>query len=546
MSALLNIFYKHIQSNPKQVAYLLQTEEGNELPLTYEELWNQTRKVAQHLYSKKSQSENALLIFNPGFEFIYTLFGCFYSNTTAIPISIPRPKTKALFQHFIDHAAPKFILTTSDLTDRIRALLNEDDLHLEIIEIDQLPNVAGPFTPQAPINPLAIIQYTSGSTAFPKGVMITFDNLHHNLNAIKNHFGLHEESVCFSWLPHYHDMGLVDGLLTPIFNQCRAIICSPYRIVSNPIRWLQAIDNFKVTHTGGPNFILDLCVDKISKQDADRLNLRSLSHIYVSAEPVRKKTLTRFATHFSAAGFRSTLFTPGYGLAEATLMVTCKERNKSLRYRTLTTETSLQEYVSLGKPIEGVQLKIINPETGEQRNEGESGEIVLSGPTIAKGYYRDKASTSKATIDLMEDGSAIPYLRTGDVGLLSDGELFVIGRLKDTLIIHGVQYQAEDLEYVASLSHPDIHQSSCAAFSVDIQNLEHTVIIAEIRRSKWKQGDKNLIKNSIREAVFDNFGIGIHAIVLVPQGSIPKTTSGKLRRGDCRMKYLHQLFTDYE
>lgn len=525
---------------------MLQTEEGTDLPLTNEELWNQSRKVAQHLYSKNNPSSNALLIFNPGFEFIYALLGCFYSSTTAIPISIPRPKTKDLFQHFLNHAIPKYILTTSDLTGRIRALLNEDERHLEIIEVDQLPNASAYIAPQTVNNPLAIIQYTSGSSAFPKGVMISFENLHHNLNAIKNHFGLNKDSVCFSWLPHYHDMGLVDGLLTPIFNQCKAIICSPYRIVSNPIRWLEAIGKHKVTHTGGPNFILDLCVDRIAKQDAARLNLRSLSHIYVSAEPVRKKTLERFVDHFSSAGFQSTLFTPGYGLAEATLMVTCKKRNESLRYIQPKAATPYQEYVSLGKPIEGVQLKIIHPETGESCNEGESGEIILSGPTIANGYYEDLKRTEEVMIDIHEGGSTTAYLKTGDIGLLSQGELFVIGRLKDTLIIHGVQYYAEDLEYVTTFSHPDNRQSACVAFSIDTNDQETAVIIIEISRSKWKQDDQNLIKNVIREAIFDNFGIGIQTIVLVPQGGIPKTTSGKVRRGECKKKYLNQQFTDYE
>lgn len=414
---------------------------------------------------------------------------------------------------------------------------------IDIIEVDKLQVSSEPQSIPQRKNDIAIIQYTSGTTSFPKGVTISFENLFSNLAAIKNHFGLNESSVCFSWLPHYHDMGLVDGLLSPLFNQCSGIITSPVTIVANPLIWLKAINKFKVTHTGGPNFIFDHCVEKIDSTKVTGLNLESLSHFYVSAEPVRKTTLEKFAAHFKGTGFGSSQFTPGYGLAEATLMVTCKEVGSVLNYLVMDDHDIQKTYVGLGRPIPGIQIKIIDPETRDEKEDGESGEIVLRGPTITRGYYNDELRNSYLHIEVDENGSSVSYLRTGDIGLLINGELFVTGRLKDTINIRGVQYYAEDLEYVISNCQPSFVKAGCAVFGIAMASGEGIVVIQEIKKGDWGTADYKGITDSIREVIFDTYGLIIHDIILLPQGSIPKTTSGKIKRSECRNQYLKGVFS---
>lgn len=541
MPLLLERLLAYLRLYPDKIAYEFLMDEKKSKTLTNKQLLRGAKTIA-HRLNHSNSSGRALLIFNPGFEFIQALFGCFLSNTSAIPIAIPKPKSIDLFKHFLAHANPDYIITTSNLTERISWF--ETDLHRlpTIIEVDNLSTDEVLYPLPAITNDIAIIQYTSGSTSNPKGVTVSFDNLYHNLQAIKNHFGLTETSVCFSWLPHYHDMGLVDGLLSPLFNRCKGIICSPLTVVANPLNWLLFIDRFKVTHTGGPNFIFELCVDKIPNESIAAISLRSLSHFYVSAEPVRKTTLEKFSDFCKNAGFKSSQFTPGYGLAEATLMVTCKERNEPLTFHTMEENGYTKHYVGLGKTIPGITLKIINPVTLKELPENQQGEIVLSGSTITKGYYNDNESSQAAMIQIVEKDTSNTYLRTGDLGLLVGGELFITGRIKDTIIIRAIQYRAEDIEYVAASCHPYLFKTGSAAFSVEVDEVEQLVVLQEIKREHWDNCNHGEVINKIREAVFNSFGLNTHDVILAPQGSIPKTTSGKIKRKDSKRQYEQTNF----
>ncbi|MCB0487994.1 MAG: fatty acyl-AMP ligase [Cyclobacteriaceae bacterium] len=526
-----------LKNNPDQVVYSLVGDDHSTSKLTARELLQGVQSTASTL----SGSKRALLIFDTGFEFVYGLLGCFLSRVVAIPIAIPKPKTQELFKHFLVHAQPDAIITSPSLRPRIDQLIPSDIRDtIKLLEVKNGDGLTeGLELPDG--DDIALIQYTSGSTSQPKGVTISFSNLEHNLQAIKTHFGLNKESVCFSWLPHYHDMGLIDGLLSPLYNQCKGVIASPRTVVANPIVWLKAIENFRITHTGGPNFILDLCVDKVNKADAEKLDLSSLTHIYVSAEPVRKNTLDRFANHFKSTGFKSNHFTPGYGLAEATLMVTCKSRNAKLNY--LSPDNTLATYVGLGLPIPGIDIQIIDPDSGQLLKEGQQGEIILHGPTITKGYFNDPEKTTEVNFTIDIDDESRTYLRTGDIGLLSGGELFVTGRLKDTIIIRGAQYFAEDLEYVTSLSSDIFLRSACAAFSIEYDQIEKIVIMQEVKKSADRFSSDETAER-IRGNIFDHFGLSVHDILFMAQGSIPKTTSGKIRRGECKKLYLDKKLDD--
>jgi len=515
--------------------------------MSCEEVLHKSLVVATYLQKNREKSfSKSLLIFDPGIEFISGFLGCLLANVVATPIALPKPRTHELFEHFLQHLKPDYLLTTSDLSHRIHQLLPSDQpTGFQLVEVDKLSSDQLVLEELSSPQDIALIQYTSGTTSHPKGVMITFDNLLENLGAIQQHFGLTETSTTFSWLPHYHDMGLVDGLLTPLFNQCTGILTTPYHVVRSPIFWLKAIDTFQVTHTGGPNFILDLCVDRISKDEATQLNLRSLSHLYVSAEPVRKRTLDRFANHFREAGFRSQIFTPGYGLAEATLMVTCKKPGDELRYFRSGNPSKEAVYVGLGTTIQKLRLEVINPETLEILHDGEIGEIVISGPTIMKGYFNDDHSNRQAFVQLPGANCENKFLRTGDLGFRSEGELVVTGRIKDTLILYGVQYQAEDLEYPISGASTSFVNSGCAAISIDGNEKEQLVVIQEIKRNSLITVNPVHEKEIIQDTLFNFFGLKAYDIVLVKQGDVPKTTSGKIRRAECKNLYIRGQFNSF-
>lgn len=536
---LLRLFLQRVKINPDKTAFHFRQDAGNAIELTYQDLYERSGAVARILEQRKNDyTVRALLIYSPGIDFIIALFACFLSNITAIPIAIPRPRTKELFLHFLNHANPHFILTSANHETRIKKLIPDDIASNQFIITDTIPHTDEDYMPQNTANEIALIQYTSGTTTQPKGVMISFENLAHNLRAIQQHFQLHEKSICFSWLPHFHDMGLIDGILTPLFNNCLGILCSPSYVISNPTRWLKIINLYQVTHTGGPNFFFDLCSERISPTIAKEFDLKSLTHVYVSAEPVRKKTLEKFATLFSASGFQLNFFTPGYGLAEATLMVTCKTPNSSLRFYV----EKGQEYVGLGKPIPDMEIKILDPTTLQEINAGEIGEICLRGPSLTLGYYADKEKTLQAYVSLPAKGEIHGYLRTGDLAFMQRGELFVVGRMTDTLLIRGLKYAPEDLEYIITQSHPALAASTSTVFTINQDEEEKIVVLQELKKIHDSH-DLESIRNSIKDSIYQALGLTVFDIILLPEGSILKTTSGKIRRSDTRIKYMQGKFS---
>lgn len=536
---LIRLFLQRVKINPNKTAFHFIQDSGKNIDLTYKELYERSGAIARILEQKKNDgATRALLIYLPGVDFIVALFACFLSGITAIPIAIPKPRTKELFLHFLNHANPHFILTSGTHESRLKKLIPDDIAINQLITTDTIPHTNDDYMPQNTAKEIALIQYTSGTTTQPKGVMISFENLAHNLRAIHQHFQLHEKSICFSWLPHFHDMGLIDGILTPLFNNCIGIVCSPGYIISNPTRWLKVINHYQVTHTGGPNFFFELCCERILPENAKGLDLKSLKHVYVSAEPVRKKTLEKFAAKFSPIGFHLNLFTPGYGLAEATLMVTCKTPNSSLHLYV----KEGHEYVGLGKPITGMDIKILDPTTLQEISEGEPGEICLRGPSLAPGYYADKEKTSQAFISLPTKSELHRFLRTGDLGIMEKGELFVVGRITDTLLIRGLKYAPEDLEYTIAQSHKALSALTSTVFSIIQDDEEKIVVLQELKKMNNAEYDHVDIRNSIKDSLYQAFGLPVFDIILLPQGSILKTTSGKIKRKENRINYMRMNF----
>jgi acyl-CoA synthetase (AMP-forming)/AMP-acid ligase II/acyl carrier protein len=400
---------------------------------------------------------------------------------------------------------------------------------------------------------LAFLQYTSGSTGIPKGVMLSHENLLSNLKVIQQHFGNVPGAHGVTWLPPYHDMGLIGDILGGLYGGCHMTILSPLHFLQKPLRWLKAISRFGADISGGPNFAYQLCVRKVTAEDKKDLDLSSWQQAYCGAEPIARDTLEQFADAFAPCGFRKEFLYPCYGLAEGTLLVAGNERAGGYRFHQVS-KKNIQErqvarapeneneevltYVACGAPMPGQQIKIVRPDTLELCPDGEVGEIWLSGPAVARGYW-NQPELSQQTF-----GASTPadptgrFLRTGDLGFLQDGQLYVTGRIKDLIIIRGTNHYPHDIERSVEACHQAIRPGCVAAFSVPMGFEEKLVLALEVdpaREAKEKE-----ITQAIIGAVGKDFELEIQAICLMGKGSIPKTSSGKLQRSAIRDGFLNK------
>src|SRR5215204_1524888 len=379
---------------------------------------------------------------------------------------------------------------------------------------------------------LAFLQYTSGSTGNPRGVMLTHANLLHNASLIFQVYGHTETDSYVSWLPVFHDMGFMMGVLQPLFAGIRSIVMSPTSFLQRPARWLEAISRYKATTSGGPNFAYELCARKITPEDAAALDLSSWSVAFNGAEPVRSETLDRFVSRFGPCGFQRAAFNPGYGLAEATLMVT-SGRKASLP---IIKDTRSKLMVACGGTLPGQRVIIVAPESLTELKDGQVGEIWVSGPSVAKGYWNRPEATDHIFNAHLSDNGEGPFLRTEDLGFIEDGELYITGRIKDLIIIRGLNHYPQDIEWTVERCHTALRPNACAAFSVEAGGEERLAVVAEVE-SRQRTPDEELFE-TIRQAVSTEHELELHACVLLKPGSIPKTSSGKIQRHECRRRLL--------
>ncbi|GCF08000.1 MupA/Atu3671 family FMN-dependent luciferase-like monooxygenase [Dictyobacter arantiisoli] len=534
--------------------------ETEERHLTYKELDCQARSIARQLQTPKNVGKRALLLYPPGLEYISAYFGCLYAGVIAVPAYPPQshrstPRLKAIMAD----AEVQLILTTTPLVTTINHYFAHEisSSNIEVITTDgeNSPHDEDWIEPELDGNTLAFLQYTSGSTASPKGVMISHKNLLHNLATIQQRFEHTTTSIGVIWLPPYHDMGLIGGILQPLYADFPVILMSPYSFMQKPVRWLQAISRYHATSSGGPDFAYDLCIRKVTEDQKATLDLSTWRIAFNGAEPIRNDTLRRFAEAFKTCGFRPEAFYPCYGLAEATLFVTggnpttpvtpqyfertALEQNQ---VKCVTSgEASGQSLVSCGKCSSNYQIAIIKPDSCTRCLDDGIGEIWISGAGVAKGYWQ-KAEETRQTFDaFITDTQEGPFLRTGDLGFLYNEELFITGRLKDVIIINGRNHYPQDIELTATHSHPALLANGAAAFSVEHEAGEHLILIHELDR-KHRNADPEPIFHAIRQAVMENHDLSIDTIVLTLPGSIPKTSSGKIQRFACRSRFLTQDF----
>ena len=542
------------EHGPRVAFRYLADGETEESRLTYEELELRARAIAAAFAPQAAAGDRALLFYSGGLEFIAAFWGCLYAGVVAVPVfparlhrQIPR-----LLAIAADSEA-KFVLTTAKIRRQSEDLFKRapELKKLQWLATDDLPATLSERwrDPAANLETLAFLQYTSGSTATPRGVMVTHGNLLHNLACLREVFQFSPQSIGVTWLPHYHDMGLIGGLLQPVYAGGEMIVMPPSSFLQRPIRWLAAVTRYRATTMAAPNFAYELCMQKISAEQRVPLDLASVKVALCGAEPVRPDTLAQFAKAFGACGFRQEAFRPAYGLAEATLIVSGHSdggapfapavlAEELQRNRIKPAEEGVagsRVLVGCGGIAPDLKVAIVDPETLAPCARDRVGEIWVSGPSVARGYWRKPAETEQAFGAHLATGEG-PFLRTGDLGFLDRGQLFVTGRLKDLIIIRGSNHYPQDLEHTVERSHRALRPACGAAFSIDVDGAEQLVIVQEVNdRASVPNED---VVAAIRRALTESHEVHPDAIVLIEPRSIPRTSSGKIQRYACREAFL--------
>jgi len=526
--------------------------------MSYGELDRRARAIAALLQERGIAGGRALLLYPPGLDFIAGFFGCLYAGVVAVPAYTPDPsrlaRSLSRLQVIISDAQAAAVLTDSQIAAATRAFREQAPAIESLSWIDTLKTPEGIEEtwrePRARANDVAFLQYTSGSTGAPKGVMLSHANLLHNAALVKQAIGHEEGDRYISWLPAFHDMGFMAGVLQPLYADVPVVLMSPVAFLQKPYRWLKAISDYKGSISGAPNFAYDLCSRKISAEQKASLDLSHWLVAFNGAEPIRAETLDRFAENFARQGFRKQAFYPCYGLAEATLIVSGGGQDELPIVETFDAgalergrvengsagEDQLRRLVSCGRALPQQQIIIVNPETLVACSPDEIGEIWVSGPSVGEGYWNRAPETEETFRAYLSGGMKGPFLRTGDLGFIKDEELFIAGRLKDLIIIRGLNHYPQDIELTVESCYDALRPGCCAAFSVEAAGEERLVIVQEIDSSAdWNRGQ---IVEAIRRAVADKHDLQVYAVSLLKPGAIPKTSSGKIQRKACRTAFL--------
>jgi acyl-CoA synthetase (AMP-forming)/AMP-acid ligase II len=565
VDTLVHCLRRRALEQPEQTAYTFLTYSGEpeSESLTYKELDLWARAISDTLYRRGAAGKPVLLLFPSGLEYLAAYFGCLYAGSQAIPAYVPQ-SARALprIQAIVDDAQAEFVLTTTSvLTKMMRWVSNVPELvRLTWLAVDTLDLVEDDYWWDRDVcqETLAFLQYTSGSTSTPKGVMVSHGNLMHNLQAIHQLWRIEQiaNPVGVYWLPIFHDMGLIVGMLSAVYSGYPTFFMAPADFLQRPLRWLQAISVYRGTVTSAPNFAYELCLRRIQEKDLDGLDLSCWVGAGNAAEPVRASTLARFVSYFARCGLPLNVFRPSYGLAEATLLVTSSPTGSPVLIQhvdkarldqhefVVSDDPQSWPMVGCGQSIEGQRVMIVDPETLLPCPEQRVGEVWVSGPSVAGGYWQRPAESAATFQAHLATGEG-PFLRTGDLGALHNGHLFITGRLKDLIIVDGRNLYPQDIEYTTEKAHPAIRPECCVAFSVDEGQKESLVVLAEIDHryrpaNAEHEYELNLqeIVRCVREAVAAQYEILVQQVVLLKIGGVLKTSSGKPQRRACRQAFL--------
>jgi acyl-CoA synthetase (AMP-forming)/AMP-acid ligase II len=556
---LAEMLESRAQSHPDRIVFTFDPglKDSKTESISYRDLDIQARAIAFHLQGVRCKA--VILIFDCGLEFIVNFFGTIYAGGIPVPL-YPAVTAKQLDRMFsiIQNCDASTVLTTSDILDSLTEI-NPNFITTSRINWRKLENVnvSKEYQWQDPAitnDSIALLQYTSGSTGEPKGAVLTHKNLLSNFSMISAAMEAKETDIMVSWLPMYHDMGLIGAILHTVFAGMQTVLMPPAAVV-RPLRWLNAISKYRATATVAPNFAYDFCINRIEPEDIQKLDLASLRVAFNGAEPVHDSTLKNFQERFKSAKLRDDVFLPCYGLAEATLIVSGRNMSRPIRFkhidldalsdhRAVEVDTNVRNkvFVGCGRPCAGVKIRIVNPETFSDCAAKNIGEIWIAGPSVCSGYWND--CESNETTFMRDQGEV--YLRTGDLGFLDeDGELYITGRIKDLIIIRGKNYHPHDLEFIAQNSHPFIHARPSAAFSIDSDYEDEKIILLQELKTSIDSAHRMEIKRAISEAINREHAIQISEIIFISPNSLARTTSGKIQRSEMRQRYLRNELNRY-
>ncbi|MEO1628147.1 MAG: fatty acyl-AMP ligase, partial [Bacteroidota bacterium] len=561
VSTLHECLIQQAQAHPDRQLFSFLAKGGNVEEVSYGQLHEAALSIGVYL-QVNCESGSCILIHCPNdFSFVKAFWGCLYAGMIAVPVQeIQRAATASHFLSIADDAKPTMVLTTPSGRNKLEACLlsQKEPTTLPgpwtITSLDQIPQLSNATVSLQPsTEDIAYLQYTSGSTARPKGVVIKHQNVLANIAAI-NERGQHgPEDRIVSWLPFFHDMGLVYGVLLPVVLDVPTVILKPLTFLQQPLHWLATISRHQATHTVAPNFAYDLCVQKVDSQNPPTLDLSCLKIASVGAEPVRAETLARFSEAFASAGFDPTVFSPSYGLAENTLMVSVLAMDQNPLHFSVDRNSlgqgiwkevepgsaNSQILMACGRPSKQTEIVRVHPEKETLCGEDEIGEIWLRSPSAGAGYWQNPAgSKEKFGAYLKEDGRG-PYLRTGDLGIIKNDQVIITGRLKDLLIFRGRNYYPNDIESAVQEMDASLRPASCAAFSVHVDGEEQLVLVRVVRRLKRTSEEaRQKLVRQIRSCISDHFQLRTHSIALAEPAAFPRTSSGKVQRTACKQKFI--------
>ena len=548
-------FWSRVQ--PHATAFCLDDGERELERLSYQQLDQRAQAIAVQLQQRQLAGQTVLLAFPPGLEFVTALYGCFYANVVAVPVYPPRSgRIDQRLEAIAHDCAAGCVLTVSSLASdwETRCQLSDRLRGVRPLATEgwrESRALAGPQGPWAD-DQTAIIQYTSGSTGDPRGVMLSHRNLMHNSRLIAKTFDVGDAGVGLSWCPTYHDMGLVGGILKPAYIGRPSILMPPLAFLQKPVRWLEAIDRHGVTVSGGPNFAYDLCVERIQPEQCTGLDLSRWEIAYNGAEPIRAETLESFARKFAPYGFQSENFLSCYGLAESTLLVTGGNKSKSPQVgyfdrrelsakrakRSDARQPGAMKVTGSGVARTGVHIQIVEPTERIPLPAGQVGEIWVRSASVGQGYWRKPEETETTFRARIPSDASTTYLRTGDLGFLLDGELYVTGRMKDLIILRGMNRYPHDIERTITSTVCGAVVGGVVAFGCEFDGVEQLVLVCELARTH--AGQTQALIRGIRKQVILCHELVPEEILLVRRGAIPKTSSGKLQRLKCRQAYLDE------
>jgi acyl-CoA synthetase (AMP-forming)/AMP-acid ligase II len=544
---IIDVLKQHATKEPGKVAYIFLDKNLDESEcVTYAALDTKVAMVSSYLRSKYSKGDRVLLLIPEGVGFVVCFFACLSAGLIAVPAYPPQSRRNQFdrINNLISDSLPKLILT-SDGSMANSELMNGLQLNgVDILSVNELSRLGSKDFLKYDIDSrdVAFLQYTSGSTGDPKGVIITHRNMMDNVKVIKKAFDLTNQSIIVGWLPLFHDMGLIGNMLSVLYSGGQVVLMSPMTFLQKPVNWLKAIDKYNATVSGGPNFAYDFCVEKITAEDMIGIRLNKLKIAFNGAEPVRKNTLEAFAEKFGSYGFKKQAFLPCYGLAEATLFVSGKKVGTAVIYHEMTKEKlaglkSLnlglmldyeQTFVSSGRVYDRRKIIIINPRNNVKCLDGQVGEILINSASTSKGYWNKPSQ-------YMKHGQ---YSKTGDIGFIIDNELYVCGRLKELIIVRGKNYYPSDLEEIVQSSHVALRSGFGACFSVAENGHDKIIVLQEVRRDHIKKLQYDEVKSNINNNLTSKIGIKPDLILFLKPGSIPKTSSGKIKRVKLARQYL--------